>query len=663
MKVKEKKWIRFRIHLVAVFFMTGLAAVFARAYQLQILERDYLKDIADNGITGITKLPPERGTIYDREGNELALSVQVASIFAHPKLIKNKEETAKRLSGILKMKKSNVRRILNDKRSFVWIQRRISSRLGSRVKTAGLEGIGVTTETRRYYPGKEIAAHLIGFSGTDNQGLEGLEQKYDTFLRGPQQRLVRMRDALGRSFDMKTPIPSGQGMHHLVLTIDKQIQYKAQQALKSAVKTSKAKSGQCLIVNPETGEILALAVVPEFNPNIFSKYSANHWRNRVVTDCFEPGSTIKAFLASACLEKAVVTPTSMFDCEGGKYKIGGRIVHDTHEYEELSMADIIVHSSNIGAIKLGEKLGHKTFVSYLKKFGFGEKTGIGLSGERSGFIRDSKETKKIGKATLCFGQGMTATSLQLAMAMSAIANGGKLMQPYVVKKVMDRAGNTVMENSPKVVRRVISEKTARKVSSILENVTGADGTAPRAAISGFRVAGKTGTSQKVDQKTKRYSKRKYVASFVGFAPAEKPRMVIMVAIDEPKGLYYGGVVAGPVFKEVGLWTLNHLGVNPQADLSGVADAKTKPIKLLSKNIKPLKENREKKSAKTDLNPLEKGLLPDFRGMGMREVLKQSRGLGLKVSLKGSGLAMEQKPAAGSLINQAKRLVVSFEPPT
>ena len=484
------------------------------------------------------------------------------------------------------MKKQDIREILNDKRSFVWIQRRIPSTLASRVKAAGFEGIGVTTESRRYYPGKEIAAHLIGFSGTDNQGLEGLERKYDSLLRGPQQDLVRMHDARGRSFDMKTPIPSGQGMHNLVLTIDKEIQYKAQQALAAAVRDSGAKSGQCLVVDPETGEILAMAVVPEFNPNIFSKYGAEHWRNRVVTDCFEPGSTIKAFLVSACLEKGVVTPNTMFDCENGKYEIGGKIVHDTHEYEKLSVADIVIHSSNIGAIKLGEKLGHEAFVSYLRKFGFGEKTGIDISGERSGFIRDSKESKKIGKATLCFGQGMTTTSLQLAMAMAAIANGGKLMQPYVVKKIIDGTGNTVMENTPKVVRRVISEKTARKVTAILENVTGADGTAPKAAISGFRVAGKTGTSQKVDEKTKRYSKTKYVASFVGFAPVEKPRVVLMIAIDEPRGLYYGGIVAGPVFKEVGLWTLNHLGVSPEAELAMVAEVKpVAPRRISAKDTK------------------------------------------------------------------------------
>ena len=661
MKVKEKKWIRFRIHLVAVFFMTGLATVFARAYQLQVLERDYLKDVADNGITGVTKLPPERGIIYDRERNELALSIQVGSIFANPKVIKNRGETERKLSEILKIKQQEIHGILDDKRPFVWIQRRIPSTLASRVKAAELEGIGVTTESRRYYPGKEIAAHLIGFSGADNQGLEGLEQKYDTFLRGPQQDLVRMHDARGRSFDMKTPIPSGQGMHDLVLTIDKEIQYKAQEALASAVKESGAKSGQCLVVNPETGEILAMAVVPEFNPNIFSKYGAEQWRNRVVTDCFEPGSTIKAFLVSACLEKGVVTPSSMFDCENGKYKVGGRIVHDTHEYEKLSVADIVIHSSNIGAIKLGEKLGHETFVSYLRKFGFGEKTGIDISGERSGFIRDSKELTKIGKATLCFGQGMTTTSLQLAMAMCAIANGGKLMQPYVVKKIIDGAGNTVVENSPKVVRRVISEKTAAKVTAILENVASAEGTAPKAAISGFRVAGKTGTSQKVDERTKRYSKTKYVASFVGFAPVEKPRVVMMIAIDEPQGLYYGGIVAGPVFKEVGLWTLNHLGASPQAELATAADVK--PVQAQKRSTGRPKENKENDVAKADPNSLGKNVLPDFKGMGMREVLKQSRQLGLKVNLKGSGLAAEQEPVAGSEIDQIKNLIVYFAPPT
>ncbi len=652
MKVKEKKWIRFRIHLVAVVLMTGLATVFARAYQLQVLEKDYLRDVADNGIIGITKLPPERGIIYDRKRNELALSVQVGSIFAHPKSIKNKEETAGKLSEIVQMKKQDLRRILHDKRSFVWVQRRISTTLTSRVKAAGMEGIGVTTETRRYYPGKEIAAHLIGFSGTDNQGLEGLEQKYDNFLRGPQQSLVRMRDALGRSFDMKTPIPEGQGMHHLVLTIDKEIQYKVQQSLASALQTTGAKSGQCVVVDPETGEILAMAVVPDFNPNIFSKYGAETWRNRVVTDVFEPGSTIKAFLASASLEQGVVTPATMFHCEGGKYAVGGHIVHDTHEYGTLSVEDIVIRSSNIGAIKLGETLGHETFVSYLKKFGFGEKTGIDISGERSGFIRDSRELKKIGKATLCFGQGMTATSLQLAMAMSAIANGGKLMQPYVVKKIIDEAGNTVLENNPKVVRRVVSEKTASKVAAILEKVTAPDGTAPKAAISGFRVAGKTGTSQKVDVSTKRYSKSKYVASFVGFAPVEKPRVVMMIAIDEPEGLYYGGIVAAPLFKEVALWTLNHLGVSPQAELAMAMDAKP---------VEPSAASGEEAKARPPAL-VEKGLLPDFKGMGMREVLKQSRELGLKVSLKGSGLAVEQEPAAGSVMQQTKGLIVHFRPP-
>lgn len=660
MKLKEKKWIRFRIYVVTTFFLLGFGVILARAYQLQVIERDYLRGIAENGIIGTTKLPPERGTIYDREGNELAISVQVGSVFAHPKQIKEKGQTARQLSRILGEKKTRILKLLRRDRSFVWIKRKISPTLTQQVSDLKIGGIGVTTETRRYYPGREIAAHLIGFSGTDNQGLEGLEKRYDDSLKGPQHRLISMRDALGRSFSFNRTDPSGRGMHHLFLTIDKEIQYKAQQALKIAVKKTRAKGGHCIVVNPETGEILAMAVVPEFNPNAFSKYRPDQWRNRVVTDCFEPGSTLKAFLLSAALEESVVTPLSQFDCEEGEYKVGGRVVHDTHKYGKLSVSDIIVHSSNIGAIKIGQKLGYARFCNYLKKFGFSSKTGIGLLGERKGFIRKPEKARKIDRATLFFGQGMTATSLQLTMAMAAIANGGKLMRPYVVKKIVDESGGVVEETRPKVVRRVISTRTAMKVAEILEGVVGSEGTAPKAAIRGFRVAGKTGTSQKVDPKTKRYSKSKYVAIFVGFAPVERPKLVILALIDEPKGVVYGGLVAGPVFRDVGSWSLNHLKVNPQPDLLTVAEAKAKA--LVSDTPKDSGNSARSEEVNKIAGELRQGLLPDFRGMGMREVLKRGRALGLNVSLKGSGLAVKQKPEAGSPLNAVNSVSVSFNPP-
>ena len=660
MKLNEKKWIRFRIHLVSVFFIGGLIAIFIRVYQLQVLQQEYLRGIAENGIIGTTTLPPKRGVIYDREGHELAISVQVGSVFAHPKQIKDKNKTAQHLSKILGEKHSQILKKLKQNRSFVWVKRRIPQTLTEQVKALHFEGLGVITETRRYYPGRETAAHVIGFAGTDNQGLEGLEKKYDGLLQGPEEKLAFMRDALGRPFAVTRPATSDKKIHNLYLTIDKDIQYKAQQALRAAVNKAEAKGGHCVVVEPNTGEILAMAVVPEFNPNVFFQYKPYQWRNRAVTDCFEPGSTIKAFLLSAALEESVVSPLSQFYCEQGKFKVGGSVVHDTHKYGNLSVADIVVHSSNIGAIKLGQKLGYRKFTEYLRNFGFGKKADIDLMGERGGFIRSVKNARTIDQATLYFGQGMTSTSLQLTMAMAAIANGGKLMRPYVVSKIVDESGNTTQKTGPKVVKKPISAKTARKVAAILEGVTTEEGTAEQAAIEGYRVAGKTGTSQKVDPETKSYSKKKYVATFVGFVPSDKPRLVIMVMIDEPKGHIYGGLVAGPVFREVGAWALNHLRINPQPSLLSQmkvqsAQAHDQPEAAADLLVLP------DATAEPPHKP-QAGQLPDFTGLGMREVLKRSRALGLKVFLEGSGLAIRQNPDPGSPLTTVQSVKVNFRPP-
>ena len=652
MKVRKKKWIRFRIYLVGIFFLAGLGTILARAYQLQILERDRLKAIARCGYVGTIKLPPKRGTIYDREGHELALSIEVGSVYAHPKRIKEKGKTARKLSRVLNERQGKILNILNKKSSFVWIKRKIPPDRARQVEALGIRGVGVTTGTRRYYPGKESAAHLVGFTGTDNQGLEGIEKKYDGRLKGPQYSLIQMRDAMGRAFAISRPISSDHGMNDIILTIDKDIQYKAQEALRSAVKKARARAGHCLVLDPATGEVLAMAVVPEFNPNIFSKYKPYQWRNRTIADCYEPGSTMKAFLLAASLEESVVTPNTNFDCEEGKYRIGNHVVHDTHKHGVMSVSDIVIHSSNIGAIKVGKKLGYATFCEYLKNFGFGSKAGIDLLGERKGFVRPVRKARLIDRATIFFGQGMTTTSLQLAVAMGAIANGGKLMRPYVVKSVVDESGRVVEETYPKVVRRVLSSETAGKVAGILECVVSDKGTAPKAAISGFRVAGKTGTSQKVDPKTKRYSRDKYVAIFVGFVPVDQPRLVILVAIDEPKGIAYGGIVSAPAFSEVGQWSLNHFRVNPQ-------------VRLVEKGVDVREDiDKELPSDLVDHNELriKVGLLPDFRGLGMREVLKKGRSLGLKVLLEGTGLAVGQKPGPGSPIQEVHTVRVSFRPP-
>lgn len=677
MRFTEKKWIRFRIYVVATVFALGLSVILARGYQLQVRERDKLTRIARKGYSGTVKLPPMRGTIYDRKGNELAVSVEVASVYAHPQRVEDKARAAEKLARVLSLSNAEVRGELEKKTSFVWLRRKVPPETAERVRKLGLKGVGTTAESKRFYPGKEIAGHLIGFSGTDNQGLEGLEKAYDRYLKGPEYVLIQMRDALRRPFFVSRPTPRDEDgevrfMHDLVLTIDKHIQYKAQQALQEAVEGAKAKSGQCVVVDPQSGEILAMAVVPSFNPNSFGKYSPEAWRNRVVTDCYEPGSTMKAFLISAALEKTVVSPQTRFHCENGQFQVANHVIHDTHEYAELTAEEIVVLSSNIGAVKIGWKLGYRTFTDYLRGFGFGKKTGVDLIGERAGFIRPADEARAIDRANVFFGQGLTVTSIQLAMAMAAVANGGRLMRPHVVKEIREVNGRVVRRTRPQVVRRVLSPETARKVKNILSGVVSDRGTAPRAAIAGYQAAGKTGTAQKVDPKTKRYSRSKYVALFVGFVPVDDPRLVCLVLVNEPKGSSYGGVVAAPAFQEIGRWALNHLRVTPRLKLASVSEGPGPREEVTFEFLKDgagavTEEERAGMSAHLaggeDAAPAPpERKLPDFRGKSMREVLRKGTDLGVRVVLEGSGLAVEQEPEAGVGLSRVSAVRVRFAPP-
>lgn len=651
MKVKEKKWIRLRIQLVAILFVIGLGVVLARAYQLQIMERDKLSSMARSGYRGIVKLPSKRGTIYDRQGHELAVSVEVGSIYAHPHLVRDKNSAAKELTRILNDKYERLVTLLNSTSSFVWIKRKVPPEQVRRAKALGLEGVGFAAETQRYYPNKEIAAHLIGFVGQDNQGLEGIETRYDGFLKGPELTLIQLRDALGRPFSMSRPISYGDAAHNLILTIDKDIQYKAEQALALGVEKAKAKSGQCIIMNPETGEILAMAVAPAFNPNIFQKYPPPLWRNRTITDCYEPGSSMKAFLLAAALDEGAVSPETRFDCEMGKIRVSNHTIHDTKPHGILSVSEIVTLSSNIGAMKVGQKLTYQKFHKYLKRFGFGDKTQVDFLGEREGFVRSVKETRELDRATVFFGQGISMTSLQLASAMVAIANDGKLMRPFVVKRIMDQSGRVIKENYPYMVRRVIQPEVARKTRLILEGVVSDKGTAPTAAITGYSAGGKTGTSQKIDPVTKGYSHKDYIAIFVGFVPVDKPKLVILVAIDEPRGTTYGGAVAGPVFSMVGGWALNQLRVNPQVRLA--KQKQDRGAETLGTVTSDAAQGSQE---------VESGQIPDFTGQRIRDVLKRGRDLGLHVVPEGTGLAFSQAPHAGVPIHDVSMVTVKFKPP-
>ncbi|MBN1106086.1 MAG: PASTA domain-containing protein [Deltaproteobacteria bacterium] len=653
MKVKEKKWIRFRITLVAFVFLTGLAVILARAYQLQVLEKERLASIAVAGYRGIVKLPPKRGTIYDREGHELAITVEVASVYAHPNQIANKRHAAALLARTLDMKQGTVLGLLESRRPFVWIARKVAPEMARQVLALKLEGVGMTPESRRYYPGKEIGAQLIGFAGADNQGLEGLEAKYEHLLKGPDYTLVQMRDALRRPFYISRPVMAGHEMHHLVLTIDKDIQYKAEQALREVVERTKAKNAHCIVVDPRTGEILAMAVAPLYNPNIFERYPPSTWKNKTITDCYEPGSTLKAFVMAAAMDKGVAGPQTAFHCENGAYPIGNHVIHehDAKKYGSLTVSEIVTVSSNIGAIKIGQRLGYRRFYDYLKKFGFGEKTGIDLLGEQEGVIRSPKNAREIEKATVFFGQGITVTSLQLVMAMSAIANHGVLMRPFVVKTIKDQQGRIMKEFHPQVVRRVLSPEVAQKAVQILENVVSEKGTAKLAAITGYRAAGKTGTAQKVDPRTRAYSKKDHMAVFAGFVPTDQPRLTMVVVVDDPEGIPYGGVVAAPIFRMVGAWTLNHLRVNPQ-------------VRTSEADVPPQTPSAGEKTEGTGIQTAqsEPDTVPDFTGQTMREVLKGGKALGLKVAVEGTGLAVGQTPEPGLPLDRVTLVRVSFSPP-
>ncbi|MBN2032172.1 MAG: transpeptidase family protein [Deltaproteobacteria bacterium] len=649
MKVREKRWIRFRIYLVTAFFVGSLGIILARAYQLQVLRKEKLTSIALSGYRDIVKLPPKRGTIYDRKGRELALTVEVESIFVHPRHVQDKSQAAKDLAAALGTPMRKTLDVLKSERSFVWLERKATPDKVAAVKALGIDGVGFTTEARRYYPGKEIAGHVLGFAGEDNQGLEGLEKQFDSFLKGSVLDLVQMRDALGRPFSMSRPVQEDRQIRDIVLTIDKDIQYTTEQALGRAVQETSAKSGHSIVVDPETGEVLAMAVIPLYNPNVFWEHQPFHWRNRAVTDSYEPGSTIKAYLAAAALDSGLVSPDTKFFCEHGEYKVGGSRIRDHNRkgYGYLSVNEIITYSSNIGAVKIGERIGYKRFTEYLKRFGFGEKTGIELPGETAGFIRPHKEAKEIDKATTYFGQGMTVNSLQVAMATAAIANGGKLMRPYLLKEVREPGGRVIEKTEPHVVRKVLSAEAARLSTRILESAVGETGTGFPAAISGYRVAGKTGTAQKVDLGTKRYSDKNYVALFVGFAPADRPRMLMVVVLDEPEKKKYGGLAAAPVFREVGAWAMNRFQINPDLRLVEKGDPK-----------------EEQKSAVRVVVAQEgPGLLPDFKGRTMREVLKTGRSLNLEVLPEGTGLAFSQHPEPGLPLDKVNQVRVTFRPPT
>ncbi|MBW2656464.1 MAG: penicillin-binding protein 2 [Deltaproteobacteria bacterium] len=559
----ENKYIKLRILLVGIIFITAFAAIAAKAVHLQIYRSHWLSQKASDQYEKSLTTSGKRGIIYDRNLSEMAVSINVTSIAAYPARVDNPKATAKALAGVLDLDARSLQSKLTGKKSFVWIKRQSTAKETNAVKELEIPGINFVTEYNRFYPQTTLAAQALGFSGMDGTGLEGIEFYYNQQLKGVDLNFTIFKDALGNGFSAGPGQSTDTSGHNLVLTIDNTIQYIAESALQEAVYEYSALSGLALVMNPQTGAVLALAHYPLFNPNSYADFEKSIWRNRALTDTFEPGSTMKIFSAAAALEHGKITPNEIFFCENGAYKIGKNVVHDTHKYGWLSLQQIIKYSSNIGAVKVVEKMGARNLHRTFRDFGFGQKTGIDSPGETPGSLPHYSSWSKIDTGAISFGHGISVSAVQMITAISAIANGGNLMKPYLVRAIVDQNGNIVNAVKPQKVRTVISARTATIVKNILKTVITEVGTGVNAALDGYTACGKTGTARKLD-KNGEYSKTRHTASFIGFAPADDPEIAILVIIDEPQGKYYGGIVAAPVFKKISQQTLNYLNVPPEA---------------------------------------------------------------------------------------------------
>ncbi len=552
---------RSRRYVMLLLLLCGFGIVLFRLVTLQVLQAAELTARADRQHQKSVTLEGARGAVMDRHGKVLAMNMEVPSVFGVPASLDNPSQAARTLSPVLHVKRDEIEKKLRQDKHFVWLARKVEPEQGRRLEQLSIDGIGTVMEGRRFYPKGPLLAHVLGFAGMDGLGLEGLERRYESQLHGEKRVTILQRDALGRTVFPKglaeqVPAPG----HALVLTIDEVIQYIAEKELEEAMNHTHAKAGTIIVTEPQTGAVLALAVSPRFDPNAVAALTPDRWRNRALTDTYEPGSTMKIVVAAAALEEKVMMPGSMVFGENGKMTIANTTIHDHEKLGWMTFSQMIQKSSNIGAAKTGMLLGEQRLYRYLQAFGFGQRTEIDLPGEVSGLLKSPKEWGRRSLASISMGQEIGVTPLQMVSAMGAIANNGVLMKPYVVSEARDQKGQLTKEVLPHVKRRVVSPDTARALTTILEGVV-TSGTGSKAAVPGFRVAGKTGTAQKIDPRTGTYSNTQFVGSFVGFLPADAPRLAMIVVIDEPQGEAWGGTVAAPVFRRVSEQVLTYLGVS------------------------------------------------------------------------------------------------------
>jgi cell division protein FtsI (penicillin-binding protein 3) len=653
-----ERLVRLRIMLLALSVCLWGVVVFIRLVQLQVLEGgSYARQAARQSERTIN-LDSRRGAILDRNGHDLALSVDAESIYAVPQEIEDPERAATVLARALNLDSASRKDLqvqLTKNRAFVWVKRKADPLHARAVRDLQMPGIGFLTENRRYYPKRELASQVLGYVGLDNTGMSGIEYEFEDQIRGKAAKVTVHIDARRRPVG-HTEKPSTDG-NSIVLTLDETIQNAAEKELDRAMQETSSLSGVVVVMDPRTGEVLAMANRPTFNPNRFAAYGSSRWRNRVVADAYEPGSIFKIFTAAAGLQEKVVDPDEVIDCGHGSIEVAGTIINDHAVFDHLTFRDVIAKSSDVGVIRVAQRLGRENFNRYLVDFGFGATTGVELPGESAGLLRPPPRWSALSLPSLSFGQEVGVTALQIATAVSAVANGGYLMKPQIVKRIETSTGALVKESRPVAVRRVLEPATIDTLTELLKGVV-RTGTGKRAAIPGYVVAGKTGTAQKVDPNG-RYSMIDHVSSFVGYVPASRPALVVLVSLDSPRGpANQGGDVAAPLFQRITEQALRHLAIPPDDP-----DRSLRMVEYHAPTVVPAayhpSESESASAASPASDDSDPGLMPNLRGRSAREAALMAARRGLIVELKGSGRVVEQSPLPGTEIEAGATCVLTL----
>lgn len=663
---------------VMVVWMVGIAA---RLVYLQTVQHDWLHDYARAQHEDTLEISPVRGLLLDREGRELARSIETDSCFAVPYELKDIEETSQRLAPLVGIEAKELAARFRDakqtNKKFIWLARRLDDERAKEIADLKLDGVHMRKEPKRFYPNGSLAAHVLGFVGLDEVGLAGIEQFQNERIRGEAGKIFIETDAHQRPYESIIAQPTtGQSV---VLTIDQMVQYRVEQSLAAAVERTGAKSGTAIVLDPHTGEILALANAPTFDPNNAGAATPQSRVNEALQNIYEPGSTFKIVAYSAAIEEGLVKPDDHIDCQMGSIMVAGRLVHDHHPFGSLTIADALAKSSNVAAIKLGLRVGDERMYDYMKRYGFGSRTGVELPGETAGLLRPVARWQPSSMGSLAMGQEVGVTPVQMAAAFGALANAGVRISPHIVREIRADDGTVVYRATPEE-RRVVSAETAQALRRMLEGVT-LNGTAKKAQLVGYTAAGKTGTAQKIDPKTKTYSATKFIGSFVGFAPVENPAVVIIVVMDEPTGAYHGGDVAAPVFRDIAEQILPALNVAPDIEIKDasakdlVAQNLASPeaaqraraeLERVNEECQPTLPQVSRADGKSDTGEVVYALashravlMPDLRGRSVRDAARICAQLGLQLEARGEGRALKQNPAAGAELDAGQVVRVDF----